>query len=355
MFAQAFQLVEEFVATRDTSGAVALVGYDGKVSGPKAFGTLSFFPHPQPISPNTIFDLASLSKVVGTTTVTLKLLEDELISLDDPLGKLIPKVPHDKINITIQELLTHTSGLPAVYPLYQDAQFRNKKTALETVLNVPLSYPTGTAVEYSCVGFITLALVLEQLTGTTLDVLFQQLVAEPLKLKDTSYGVPAHKLERVAYTEWDPDGKLFLRGVVHDENARGLGGVSGNAGLFSTASDLSIFCEMLLRDGAYQGRRILKPATIGLLRNNYTPDPTQPRTLGWLLPSPEACSGSELISPQSIGHTGFTGTSIWIDFTRRFYGILLTNRVHPSRANTALIQLRPKFYRAICQEIVGVN
>jgi CubicO group peptidase (beta-lactamase class C family) len=351
MFTQAFDLVEKFVADRDSAGAVALVGYEGKETGPRAFGNLSFFPQPQPTNPDSIFDLASLSKVVSTTTITLKLIEDGVIRLDDPLGKLISNAPQDKINITIKELLAHTSGLPAVYPLYQDTRFRSKDTALETVLKVPLSYPTDTAVEYSCVGFITLALILEQLTGTTLDVLFQKLVAEPLKLKDTSYGVPRSKLDRAAYTEWDPEEKVFLRGVVHDENARGLGGVSGNAGLFSTAKDLGIFCTMLLQAGSYGGRQILKPNTVALLRNNYSPDPSQPRTLGWLLPSPEACSGSELISSHSIGHTGFTGTSIWIDFAKGFYGVLLTNRVHPSRVNTALIQFRPKFYRAICQAI----
>ena len=355
MFTQAFQLVEEFVTSRDTSGAVALIGYEGKTSGPKAFGNLSFFPHTEPVTADTIFDLASLSKVVGTTTITLKLIEEGLISLSDSLGKLIPTAPQDKSKITIQELLTHTSGLPAVYPLYQDARFRNKETALETVLKVPLSYATGSAVEYSCVGFITLGLVLEKLTGLPLDELFHEYVAEPLNLQNTSYGVPFEKLNRTAYTEWDPDGKVFLRGMVHDENARGLGGVSGNAGLFSTASDLGVFCEMLLQEGSYRGIQVLQPTTLALLQNNYTPDPSEPRTLGWLLPSPQGCSGSELISPHSVGHTGFTGTSIWIDFSRRFYGILLTNRVHPSRVNTALIQLRPKFYRAICQAIEGAN
>lgn len=355
MFERAFQTIEEFIATRDASGAVALVGYKGKTAGPFAFGHLSFFQDPKPVPRDAIFDLASLSKVVSTTTITLRLMEDGLLKLDDRLGKLLPGVPAEKTPITVQQILSHTSGLPAVFPLYQDPEFKQKETALQTVLNVPMSYPIGTKVEYSCIGFITLGFILERLTNKTLDQLFKEIIADPLGLTDTGYNPPLEKLDRIAFTEWDPETKSFLRGDVHDENARALGGVSGNAGLFGTAADLGVFGQMLLQEGSFEGRHILKPATIDLFRNNYTGDTTEPRTLGWLLPSPEACSGSSFISAHSIGHTGFTGTSLWIDFEREFYGVLLNNRVHPTRLNTAHVGLRPRFYGAICQAIDGVR
>lgn len=353
MFTKAFQTVGKFILTRNASAAVGLVGREGKVHGPKAFGTLSFFPNPKPTLPNTIFDLASLTKVVSTTTIALKLMEEGVFSLDDKIGTLTANVPWDKKEITVRQLLTHTSGLPAVFPFYQDPRFREKEAALARLWEVPLSYKTGTKVVYSCVGFIALGLILEQLATTSLDVLFKKMIAQPLGLKDTSYNPPLSTWERIAYTEWDPQRKEFLRGIVHDENARSLKGISGNAGLFGNALDLAHFCEMLLQKGTYNNRQILKETTVNLLFDNYTSDPNQPRTLGWLLPSPKACSASQLISPSSLGHTGFTGTSIWIDFERRFYGILLTNRVHPTRKNQAIIQLRPRFYRAICQAIDG--
>lgn len=351
MFTKTFKLVEDLITARDASGAVALIGVNGHIYGPKSFGNLSFFPNPQPTTPESIFDLASLSKVVATTSVTLKLLEKGLFAVDTKLGDLADNVPKDKQNITIAELLAHTSGLPAIYPLYEDENFKNKATALETVFKVPLSNPIGQVVEYSCIGFITLSLMIEKLTGRTLDNLFSEMIANPLKLQDTSYNVSKSDLERTAYTEWDPEGKSFLRGIVHDENARALKGVSGNAGLFSTAKDLSVFCQMLLDGGEYQGQQIFKPETMLLLQKNHTPDPEQPRTLGWLLPSPQGCSGSDLISKHALGHTGFTGTSMWIDFSRNAYGILLTNRVHPTRANTALVRFRPKFYQAMFEAI----
>lgn len=352
MFKQSFQIIEDIVVEkRAIASATALIGFKGQVFGPEAFGHLSYFPQSPATKPDTIFDLASVSKVVGTTTIALKFLEDKLIALDDPLAKYFPDVPADKKDITIEQLLTHTSGIRAHYNLYEDERFKNKETAHIPIFELPLSYQTGTAVEYSCLGFIILGFILEKVANKTLAELFSKLVAQPLQLKDTEYNPPEEKVERIAFTEWDPIGKEFLQGKVHDENARSLGGISGNAGLFGTAEDLSRFCQMLLQDGSYGNLQLLQPSTIQLLQKNYTPDPKEPRTLGWLLPSPEACSGSKFISRRSIGHTGFTGTSIWLDFERKFYGVLLTNRVHPTRENTIHLQMRPRFYGAICQTI----
>lgn len=349
MFFQALEYVERFVAQRNSSCAAALIGSTEAMWGPYAFGSLSFFPDAEPAPPDTIFDLASLTKVVGTTTIALKLMEEGELSLAHTIGDFVPWAPPEKKHITIQQLLSHTSGLPAEAPLYESPLFGTEEGVLRAALSLPLHNAPGTAVEYSCIGFIILGKILERVAGIPLDALFRRLVAEPLELEDTTYRVPRCKLHRTAYTEWDPLGKRFLRGVVHDENARALDGISGNAGLFSTASELGRFCQMLLCGGAYRGKQVLRPETVALLQTDYTGSKEEPRTLGWLLPSPRRCSGGKLLSAHAIGHTGFTGTSIWIDFDRGLFAVLLTNRVHPVRANLAILRLRPRFYNAVWQ------
>lgn len=351
MFKDALQLIEEFVAKRDTSAAVVLIEHQGHIISHAAYGHLSFFPEAQQATADTIFDFASLTKIVSTTTIALRLIEEGLFKLDDEIGQLIQDVPLDKQAIKIEHLLTHTSGLPATFPLYQNPKFKDPKTALQTVLEVPLERPIASSVEYSCVGYILLGFIMENLSKSSLDRLYQDLVANPLELTDTSYNPAKNKLNRIAYTEWDPEQKVFLQGQVHDENARALGGISGNAGLFGTAPELGRFAIMIRQEGCYKNKQILRPETLRLLQKDYTLDPTEPRTLGWLLPSKIKSSGGFLLSDQSLGHTGFTGTSLWIDFKRQFSGILLTNRVHPTRSNTNLIQLRPRFYEAICTAI----
>ncbi|KLU40773.1 MAG: hypothetical protein AA931_04375 [Peptococcaceae bacterium 1109] len=349
MFSRALGYVGEFVTQRNASGAVAVMGSAHEMWGPYAFGHLSFFPGADPVLPDSLFDLASLTKVISTTTIALRLIEEGKLSLEQCIGDFAPWAPPEKHPITIQQLLSHTSGFPATAPLYESPHFHSGEGALAAALALPLSYQPGTAVEYSCIGFITLGRIIEQIAGKTLDRLFEEFVAQPLELEDTSYGVPPSKLARTAYTEWDPVEKRFIRGVVHDENARSLKGISGNAGLFSTGAELGKFCQMLLGRGSWDGQHVLRPETVDLLARDFTGSEEEPRTLGWLLPSPRRCSGGKLVSKHAIGHTGFTGTSIWIDFTRNLFAVLLTNRVHPVRANLAILRLRPRFYNAVWQ------
>lgn len=351
MFAQALSHLENFVEKRHASAAVALIGYRDSPVTAKAFGQLCFSSDAEKTQLDSIFDLASLTKVISTTTITLRLMEEGLLRLDTCLGEILPWAPTYNHSITIGQLLTHSAGLGPAYRLEQDPRFKNRETALKAVLGAPLRDPSGSTVFYSCRGFIALALILEKITSAPLDQLFSQIVAEPLRFKDTGYNPARSKLARIACTEWDPHKQAFWRGIVHDERARALEGVSGNAGLFGTAPELGVFCQMILNGGSYGNRQILQPATIELFRKNYSPDKAQPRTLGWVLPSPQDCFGGPLLSVNSIGHTGFTGTSIWLDFSRRFYGVLLTNRVHPTRDNAAIFDLRPRFYQSICEAI----
>lgn len=349
MSLQSFKLVQDFVEERNSSAAACVVGYKGKQYGPVAFGTTAFFPGAAEVTSDTIFDIASLTKVVGTTTVALTLLEQGIFQLDTELGELIKDIPQDKARITILHILTHTSGLAAATPLYLNA--KEPQDVFRQILDSPLAYEPGTQVVYSCVGYILLGHIIQSLTGTSLADLVSKRLLTILGMKDTYYNPPEEVHPRVAYTEWCPRSKRFLRGIVHDENAQALRGISGNAGLFSTAGDLAKFANMILSDGRSPGGAVLSEATLGLLRRSYTEGLNERRTIGWVLPSKENSSGGNLLSASAIGHTGFTGTSLWIDGEKELFVVLLTNRVHPVRTNEAIFQLRPTFHNAVVREL----
>lgn len=345
---KSFKLVEDFVRERNASAAACVVGYKGIQFGPVSFGTTAFFPGAEPVTTDTIFDIASLTKVVGTTTVALTLLEEGVFQLDTELGELINDIPQDKARITILHILTHTSGLAAATPLYLNA--KEPQDVIDQILVSPLDYESGTQVVYSCVGYILLGHIMQSLTGKRLDELVNQRALTLLGMNDTYYNPPEDVHPRVAYTEWCPRSKRFLRGIVHDENAQALQGISGNAGLFSTAGDLAKFARMILSGGRSPGG-VLSEATLGLLRRSYTEGLNERRTLGWMLHNKENSSGGNLLSASAIGHTGFTGTSLWIDGEKDLFVVLLTNRVHPVRTNEAIFQLRPAFHNAVVREL----
>lgn len=348
MTLKSFKLVEDFVQDRNASAVVAMVGHKGILYGPAAFGTTGFFPGAEPVTKDTIFDIASLTKVVGTTTLALALLEEGVLNLDTELGELLDAVPHDKTRITIQQLLSHTSGLADWIPLYLDA--KDSQDACEKILASPLAYTPGTQVVYSCLGFILLGQIIENQRGRSLTDLVNEL-STALEMKDTYYNPPVEVYARIAYTEWCPRAKRFLRGTVHDENAQALQGISGNAGLFSTAGDLANFSTMILNGGRFGDRVILRESTLGLLEKSFTEGLNDRRTLGWMLYSKPKSSGGDLLSDLAIGHTGFTGTSLWIDKEQELFVILLTNRVHPVRTNEAIFQLRPAFHNSVVSEL----
>lgn len=345
---RSFKLVEEFIRERNASAGVALVGYKGVQYGPAFFGTTGFFPGAPAVTADTIFDLASLTKVVGTTTAALGLLGEGVFHLQSELGDLLEDVPRDKAGITVQQLLSHTSGLAATAPLYLRA--KGPDDVIEQILHSPLEYETGSQVVYSCLGFILLGRIMERFTKRALDHLVTERVLTPLQMHDSFYNPPQDVQARIAFTEWCPRTKRFLRGTVHDENAQAMGGISGNAGLFSTASDLGKLADMILQGGTQAGHTVLDKRVVGWLDNCYTEGLNERRTLGWMLHS-KPSSGGNLLSPSSLGHTGFTGTSIWIDRERELYSVLLTNRVHPVRTNESIFQLRPAFHDSVISEL----
>jgi serine-type D-Ala-D-Ala carboxypeptidase len=308
-------------------GASVVVGRNGAAVWEKGFGRLDWSEKSSRVSATeTIYDLASLTKVIGTTTAVMILYDEGRVKLDAPVRTYLPEFTGGyKDSVTVRELLEHRSGLPADRDLWRLAH--SPAEAKQIVLHVPLEYRPGTAYVYSDLGAITLGLMVERITGQGLDVFLHERVFAPLGMVNTFFRPVDSVRARVAPTEVAPPRGYPLQGEVHDENAYALGGVAGHAGLFSTASDLSIFAQMILEGGEYKGVRIVADSTVKL----FTTRAAGSRALGWAMADGQWGSG-RYMSEGSFGHVGYTGTSLWIDPDRQMFVVLLTNRVHAARA-----------------------
>ena len=281
----------------------------------------------------TLWDLASLTKVVGMTTAMMQLVEQDRVELDAPVIRYLPEFAGDgKERVTIRHLLTHSSGLPSWRPLYKEATTAD--TAIAIVYATPLDTVPGARMAYSDLGAILLGKVVERVSGEALDAYLARHVFGPLGMTSTMYRPDRSQHARVAPTEFDPWRQRQIRGEVHDENAFMLGGVSGHAGLFSTAADLTRFARMLLAGGTLDGVRAVRASTIAQFTAIQDPGLSN-RALGWETPSGQNSAG-RLMSARAFGHTGFTGTSLWINPEHGVFVLLLTNRVNPSRQNTRI-------------------
>ena len=330
-------LVEEAIRQKRLPGAVILVGQHERILYRKAFGHRALVPDPEPMTIDTVFDLASLTKVVATTTSIMQLVDTGRISLEDSVTRYIPEFKrHGKSGITVRHLLTHMSGLrPGINPA---RRWRGYRAAIEQITDDVLRTPPGEDIVYSDLNFILLGEIVRRVSGMSLDQFAQEHLFKPLGMQDTMYH-PAEKIRsRIAPTErcWKgarpcggPDGAM-LRGLVHDPSARRMGGSPGHAGLFSTVDDLSIFCRMLLGDGLFGQTRILSPATIIAMISPSTPlNKGHLRSLGWSLDT--TCNdGNKKPSPLPIDHSGFTGTKLWLHPATGLYIVFLSNRLHPS-------------------------
>lgn len=321
------RLVERGISAGGYPGAAVVVGRKGAAVWEKGFGRLGWTSDAGSVVPErTIYDLASLTKVVGTTTAIMILYDEGKVHLDDPVVKFIPAFTGGaKDQVTIRQLLEHRSGLPAGRDLWRLTD--TPAEARAAVIATDLFAPPGKTYEYSDLGADMLGFVVEAVSGQTLDKFLDERVFVPLGMSDTHFRPDPSLRGRIAPTELNPPRGYPLRGEVHDENAYALGGVAGHAGLFSTASDLSIFAQMLLDGGSYNGTRIVADSTVAL----FTKRAAGTRALGW-----DTCDGEgscgKYLGPTAYGHTGFTGTSLWIDPEREMFVILLTNRVHAARA-----------------------
>jgi CubicO group peptidase (beta-lactamase class C family) len=303
------------------------------------------------VTPTTLFDLASVTKVVATTTMVMILYERGLLDLDAPIVGIIPEfhvqTAPRRDSVTFRMLLAHSSGLPAYEKLFLKAQTRDE--LLHAAFTTPLSADPGTRVEYSDIGFIILGAALERLAEETLDRFCQREIFGPLAMAHTTFNPPADMRNQIPPTA--DDGifrKRIVQGEVQDENAFILGGVAGHAGLFSTAEDLARFAHAMLNGG----RPILRPETVALFTRREPAPAGTSRAFGWDTPSVPSQSG-RYFSPSSFGHLGYTGTSLWIDPERQLSITLLTNRTWPDCANQAIKQVRPRFHDAVMEAIEG--
>jgi uncharacterized protein YbbC (DUF1343 family)/CubicO group peptidase (beta-lactamase class C family) len=355
-------LLSESIARREIPGAVLVVGQRGRLRYRRAFGDRAVEPRREAMTTDTIFDMASLTKVVATTTAVLRLVEAGKIRLGDPVVKYIPEFKSDgKDKITVRQLLTHYSGLRP------DVDFQTpwtgRQTALEMVwAEVPVAPPDEKFI-YSDINFIVLGELVARVSGQPLDRLVRQEIFEPLGMHHTTFSPPAEWRLRIAPTEkinatWfrkKTGENYWLRGEVHDPTAYRMGGVAGHAGLFSSADDLAIFAEMLLNLGEYRGVRVLSPMSVRAMTSPQSP-PGKPdvRGYGWDIASGFSAPRGDLFPVGSYGHTGWTGTSIWIDPSTQTYVILLTNRVHPDGKGDAT-PLRAKLANVVAAALRDVT
>lgn len=319
------------VARADSAfpGAVAVVGNSRGVLTTVTTGTLDWR-YSGPVTDESIWDLASLTKVVAMTSAMMQLVDSGLISLDAPVRQYLPEWTGEGSEfVTVRHLLTHSSGLPSWRPLYKETTHRN--AALELVLATAPDTMPGARMVYSDLGAILLGMLVERVSGEPLDSYVYGHVFRPLGMDRTFYKPDPSLLAEIAPTEFDPWRQQQVRGEVHDENAFRLGGVSGHAGLFSTADDLAVLAQLYLSGGELNGTRLFSERVIETFTAPQNPVLGN-RALGWEKPNGRNSAGS-LLSERAFGHTGFTGTSIWIDPARDIFVILLTNRVNPTREN----------------------
>jgi len=311
-------------------GAVLVIGHDGEVAYRKAYGSRSLVPEREPMTVDTIFDLASLTKVLATTPCLMKLLEEGRLRLDDPVTNYLPEFQGGQSAITVRNLMTHFSGLKPDVDLA--TPWTGYDTGIAKALTEKPAGPPGLHFVYSDINFILLGEIVRRLSGESLPDYAHHLVYEPLGMVDTMFQPPASLRARIAPTEIDAATGQPLRGVVHDPTSRNMGGIAGHAGLFGTADDLARFCQMMLDNGSAGGLQLFSALTIDKFTTPQSP-PDQPvlRGLGWDIDSPLSGNRGDLFPIGSYGHTGFTGTSIWIDPFSRTYVILLANAVHPHR------------------------
>jgi uncharacterized protein YbbC (DUF1343 family) len=353
-------VVEEAISSKAVPGAVVLVGRRGYVVYARAFGRRATDPQDEPMTRDTAFDMASLTKPVATATSVMVLVEQGKLRLDDRLGRLLPEFDnHKKGGITVEQLLRHRAGFIPDNPIGDFAQ--GPEDAWKRLAELDLTYAPGTSYAYSDVGFMTLGRVVERVTGTTLDRFAEEAVLRPLGMTETHFRpVDGGRSEpvpsaRVAPTEKDKPGGTMLRGAVHDPRARALGGVAGHAGLFSTADDLAVYAQTLLNGGVGpNGTRVLGPLTVRAMTDPGSTPPGERRGLGWDVDTAQSAPRGSLFGRDGFGHTGFTGTSLWADRETGTFVIVLTSRLHPDGKAPSPTALRSKVATVVTSSIIDI-
>jgi len=348
VFAAAFEAINQAIADRAFPAASVAITYRGSLVGLKAFGRFSYEPDSPETTTATVFDLASVTKVVATTSMAMILYERGLLDLDLPVAAVVGEFAGEdprRDAVTLRMLLAHSSGLPAYEKLFLRAKTRDELRS--AAFATPLVDDPGAKAEYSDVGFIILGAALERIAEESLDRFCQHEIFGPLAMTHTTFNPPAVWRAFTPPTANDESFRhRIIKGEVQDENASVMRGVAGHAGVFATAEDLAIFANVMLAGGS----PILRPETLALFTRRESSPPGTSRALGWDTPSSPSQSG-KYFSANSFGHLGYTGTSLWIDPDRQLSITLLTNRTWPDCSNQAIKQLRPKFHDAVAESL----
>src|SRR5271165_4166491 len=352
-FERAFALIRESIQQHAFPGAALAVTHRGALVASQGFGRFTNNSAAPEVHADTVFDLASLTKVVATTAMAMRLYERGLLDMESPVPAILPEFvalappeqQSERKSITVKMLLSHSSGLPAYVKLFETARSRDE--LVRAAISTPLVVPPGSKAAYSDIGFILLGEILARTAGVPFEVFAQNEIFASLGMSHTCYNPPAESKPGIPPTE---DDRTFrhrvVQGEVNDENAWVMGGVAGHAGLFAPATDVARFAECMLRGGS----PILKPATVELFTRRVALPSGTSRALGWDTPSQPSSSGAHF-SRRSFGHLGFTGTSLWIDPDRQFSVTLLTNRTWPDRSSQAIRQVRPLVHDAVVEAL----
>jgi CubicO group peptidase (beta-lactamase class C family) len=348
VLASAVNILEQAIARHAFPGASVTIAHAGRLMCSRGLGHFTFDENSPVVTPDTVFDIASVSKVIATTSMAMILYERGSLDLDAPVTGIIPEFAGEdarRREVTFRMLLAHSSGLPGYEKLFLRAQTR--EDLIREALRVPLKTPPGTHAEYSDVGFILLGLALERVAEESLDRFCQEDVFGPLGMLQTTFNPPRSWKSRIPPAADDRTfRKRVIQGEVYDENASVMGGVAPHAGIFSTASDVAAFAQAMLN----RGTPVFRPETLALFTRRQTSPPGTSRALGWDTPSKPSQSG-KYFSPSSFGHLGYTGTSLWIDPERQLSVTLLTNRTWPDCSNQAIKEVRPRFHDAVIEAL----
>ncbi|MGB9663734.1 MAG: glycoside hydrolase family 3 N-terminal domain-containing protein [Ignavibacteria bacterium] len=347
-FARVDSMIDKAIQDSTFPGGVLLIAKDGKIIYHNAYGHLTYDIESTKTQKNTIYDLASLTKVLATTTAAMILVSQKKLDLTKPVQFYLPEFTGENKNkVLVQNLLLHNSGLPAWKKFYNFC--KNEDDVIQDIMNTKLEYEPGTKTIYSDLGMILMGKIIEQVSGKKLDEFCKEEIFNPLSMRDTYFNPPKELKDRIAPTEIDNYWRMKqIHGEVHDETSYLLNGVAGHAGLFSTAKDIAVLLQMILQRGFYQGRRFIDSQVVDLFTTRFSENSS--RALGWDTKSDQNSAG-KFLSQNSIGHTGFTGTSCWVDKERNLIIIFLSNRVYPTRENAKIIKFRPLLHDEIVKII----
>jgi len=346
-------VINKAIEDKSFPGAVVLVWKAGNTVYEKAFGNYTYDKSSPKVKTNILYDLASVTKVVATTTAAMICYDRKLFSLDDKVIKYIPEFGvNGKENITVKNLLLHNAGLPAWKKFY--GRGLKYDDVINEIYSSEIEYKTGEKTVYSDLGIITLGKIIEKVTNKSLDNFCEVEIFKPLEMNTTFYN-PKDSLKKLcAPTETDDYWRMkTLQGEVHDETSAMLNGVAGHAGLFSTAEDIAKLMSILMNEGKLGQEQFIKQSTVELFTKRYSEEST--RALGWDTKSDSGSSAGIYFSKNSFGHTGYTGTSIWADPDRNLFVVFLTNRVYPTRENTKIQKVRPQLHNAVIKSIEKID